>query len=79
MSPMRGGIRLLFLPLALSPLLPFAVFRANRIAQGEPRSLVETLGAGPAALAVAALVLGCGLVVVIEIRGRASPHIMTGD
>ena len=31
------------------------------------------------ALAVAALVLGCGLVVVIEIRGRASPHIMTGD
>lgn len=58
MSPMRGGIRLLFLPLALSPLLPFAVFRANRIAQGEPRSLVETLGAGPAALAVAALAGG---------------------
>ncbi len=55
---MRGGIRLLFLPLALSPLLPFAVFRANRIAQGEPRSLVETLGAGPAALAVAALAGG---------------------
>ena len=60
---MNGGTRLLFLPLALSPLLPFAVFRANRIAEAEPRSLVAALGGGGAALAVAGLAAMIGALV----------------
>jgi osmoprotectant transport system permease protein len=38
--------------------LPFALFRANRIVPGEPRSVLDALPAAPAALLIATLLVG---------------------
>ncbi|MBV0890379.1 ABC transporter permease [Paracoccus sp. Z118] len=63
---MRGRISILLVPLAASALLPFAVFRANRIAAGEPRSLIETLGTAGASAALLALGLAIAALMVIR-------------
>jgi len=57
---MPGRLPILMLPLALSALLPFAMFKSNRIAPGEPRGLIDAfglLGGGAFLLALAAVVV----------------------
>ncbi len=57
---------ILLLPLAASAVLPLAVFRANRIAAGQPHGLVDTLGPGAAGLALGALALVIGALLALH-------------
>jgi osmoprotectant transport system permease protein len=67
----RLGALLGFAAVAAATVLPFVVFKANRIASGEARALVAVLPAAPAVLAV------IGLVAVVAVLVR-DPRIRLG-